>query len=55
LDFSRQQTSVGELDKTALLQVLREQRKGLQQVKSVLVADMAKLEKLERGFKQLRP
>ena len=55
LDFSRQQTSVGELDKTALLQVLKEQRKGLQQVKSVLVADMAKLEKLERGFKQLRP
>ena len=53
LDLSRQQVSLGELDKTALLQVLREQRKGLQQVKSVLTADMAKLERLERGFKQL--
>jgi len=55
LDLSRQQTSLGDLDKTALLQVLREQRKGLQQVKSVLQADVAKLDKLERGFKQLRP
>lgn len=53
LDLSRQAVSLGELDKTALLQVLREQRKGLQQVKSVLTADMAKLERLERGFRQL--
>ena len=55
LDLSRQQTSIGELDKAALLQVLREQRKGLQQVKSVLLSDLDKLDKLERGFKQLRP
>ena len=55
LDLSRQQTSIGELDRTALLQVLREQRKGLQQVKNVLLGDIAKLDKLERGFRQIRP